>query len=66
MRSIHEVITDLDIKDFNEDEIATKILSKNFFYESIIIDEAQDFKREWWNIIFNHSIVQNQYIYFFR
>ena len=30
VRSIHEVITDLDIKDFNEDEIATKILSKNF------------------------------------
>ena len=65
VKSINEVITVLEIKEFNEDDITTKILEKNFFYESIIIDEAQDFKREWWNIIFNSSNNSKSNIYIF-
>ncbi len=63
--SINECISHLSIKKFNEAEIVDSILKKNFFFESIIIDEAQDFKQEWWNIIFNSINNKKSHIYIF-
>lgn len=66
IKSINELISDLNIKNFTEDEITNRLLEFNIFYDSVVIDEAQDFKIEWWNLIFNliHNSNSNIYVFY--
>ena len=65
VKSISECIAYLEIENFDENEVVEKLIQKNFFYDSIIIDEAQDFKIEWWSLIFNAINDKKSNIYIF-